>query len=85
MADFTPKDQFQQFVVDRLESHTEKIDRVQEEVGELRASCPVWEVETRVTELEMNQKWYKKIYVVVTGAIVATLAITFEWLLHRSK
>jgi len=63
--------------------HTEAIKNVQNELSELRADCPVWEVEGRVQRLETDKKWYQKIVAIVGGVIGGVLMVAIEWLLNR--
>ncbi len=72
-------------IKETLGGHTEAIKGIQNEVSELRAECPVWEVQTRVDKLETDQKWYRKITGVVGGFIGAITVVIVEFFIHRSK
>ena len=85
LADFTPKDQFQQFVVDKLEYHTEKIDIIDTDLKDIQAQCPVWEIESRVIQLENDKKWYTKIIGVVGGFIGGIVMVIGQWFLQKHK
>jgi len=70
-------------IKETLGGHTEAIKGIQNEVSELRAECPVWEVKTRVEKLESDQRWYTKIIGVVGGFIGAVTVVAVEWLFHK--
>ena len=71
-------------IKETLGGHTEAIKGVQNELSELRAECPVWEVKTRVERLESDQRWYKKIVGVIGGFVGAIVVVITEWLFNRN-
>jgi len=72
-------------IKETLGGHTEAIDNMKESIDAHNAECPVWEIETRVTKLETDKRWYSKIVAFVGGVAGAGFILFGEWFLGRHK
>ena len=70
-------------IKETLGGHTEAIDNMKESIDEHNAQCPVWEIETRVTKLETDKRWYSKIVAIVGGFIGGVSMVAIDFFLNR--
>lgn len=69
---FQPKSQFEQYVYDKFERHTEIMEAQEAE-----------RLPQRVQALESNAKWYKNIAIVVGGLIGGFCTLVTQYFIER--
>ena len=75
MPTYNPENQFEQYVVDSFETITTQLKQCPKQIDKLEA------VDDRVTVLESDKAWYKRIFVFVWGAIGGGLVLFIKNLL----